>query len=191
MTSALLAAGAVNATAISYTGNFTNDDDRFYTTFDVTADSTVDLRSFGYAGGINGAGDSIADGGFDSQLFLFNSAGSLVSSDDDASAIISASSGRSWDALINTFLSAGSYTAVLTQFNSDFISGDLLTGVWSGAGVSNFLDVSGSQRNSAYAFDISGDNVTNVITTQVPEPGLLGLLGLGVIGISLSRKTKS
>ena len=65
--------GGVNAGSLSFTGNFDNDETRFYTTFDVTTSSTVDLTSFGYAGGVNGEGTLIADGGFDSQLFLFDS----------------------------------------------------------------------------------------------------------------------
>jgi len=189
----LLSVGSVNATALSFTGNFDTDESRFYTTFDVTTASTVNLTSFGYAGGINGAGDSIADGGFDSQLFLFDSNGNLVTSDDDSSNIDSASSGLSWDALISLTLAIDSYTAVLTQFNSDYISGDLFTGNWSTSGVNDFIDVQGNQRNSAYAFDISGDFITNVVdsTTNVPEPATAILLGMGLAGIGFSRKRKA
>ncbi|MET0048587.1 MAG: DVUA0089 family protein, partial [Sedimenticola sp.] len=187
-----LMAGQAHAISYSYTGNFEGDDSRFYTTFGVTTASTVNLTSWGYAGGTNAAGDTIVDGGFDTQLFVFDSSGSLVASNDDGSSVVSASSGLSWDALLSLSLGIDTYTVVLTQFNNDFISGDPVTGSWSGAGVSNFVDVSGSQRTSAYAFDISGDYITDVTGFQVdvPEPATLTLMGLGLAGIGFARKKK-
>lgn len=194
---ALLLSFTANASLItskSFTGNFDNDESRYYIQFDVTADnSQVDFTSWGYAGGINAEGTVIADGGFDSQLFIFDSIGNLLESDDDDSNVESASSGNSWDAFISRSLSTGTYFAVLTQYNSDFLSGDLVTGNWSLSGTDNFEDADGNFRTSAFAFDISGENLANIggighDVTPVSEPGTLALFALTAFGFAARRK---
>ncbi len=190
---------SASATVISgdsFTGNLDNDEARYYIQFDVTADnSLVDFTSWGYAGGVNFDGDTIADGGFDSQLFIFDSNSTELESDDDASNVNSVSSNRSWDAKISRLFDIGSYTAVLTQYDSDYVSGDLVTGNWSTSGRTNYVDATGSQRSSAYAFDIVGANLANVTgighdTTgnDIPEPTSLAIFGLALAGLASRRK---
>ena len=187
---------AANAGLISqsFTGDFDDNDARYYISFDVTKDNTnVELITWSYAGGVNFAGTTIEDGGFDPQLFLFNSASSQLESDDDGSSVASASSNNSYDAIISRTLNIGSYTAVLTQYNSDYQSGDLFQGVWSNSGRNDF-----SGRTANYAFDISGEDLANVkglgfnvtADVSVPEPTSIALLGAALFGLAGRRKFK-
>ncbi len=195
LSASLLFSGQLFAATQSYTGNFVDDDDRFYTSFTVTADSLVTLTSWGYAGGINAAGNAISDGGFDSQLFIFDTNSNLLRADDDSGSVVSVSSGLSWDAFISMNLVAGDYIAVLTQFNSDYQSGDLYSGIWSPSNATNFVDLQGHQRNSAYAFDISGDYITDIQDYQVgtvPVPAAAFMFAPALLGfMGLRRKVKT
>ena len=185
-----------NAAIISFTGTFDDDNTRFYSTFSVTQSSNVIFTSLGYAGGVNGEGTIINDGGFDTQLFLFDSSGALLAQNDDSRGVESISSGNSWDAFLSLALDVDDYTIVLTQYNSDYVSGDLVTGTWTPAGVSNFVDVSGSQRTNEYAFDIEGDFLENVNgfdndpVLAVSEPNAIFLLSLGLIFGAFRAKGK-
>jgi hypothetical protein len=185
---------AANAGLItqSFTGDFDDNDARYYITFDVTADNTnVDLITWSYAGGVNFDNTIIADGGFDTQLFLFNSASTLLTSDDDASNVMSASGSHSYDAIISRSLNIGSYTAVLTQYDSDYNSGSLFTGNWDSTGRTDF-----GGRNANYAFDISGNDLANITglgfnatpDVSVPEPTTIAILGAALLGLVARRK---
>lgn len=194
---ALLFSFTANASLItskSFVGNFDNDENRFYIQFDVTADnSLVDFTSLGYAGGTNAEGTVIADGGFDTQLFIFDSIGGFLTSNDDGRGVQSASNGRSYDAFISRLFDTGTYFAVLTQYDSDYISGDLVTGNWSLSGTDNFEDVSGIFRTSVFAVDISGENLANIVgfrddAQPVSEPGTLALFALTAFGFATRRK---
>ena len=62
--------------SLSYTGNFTNDNDlNPFNSFTLLDTSIVTMQSWGFAGGVNGAGTPIAPGGFATVLALFDSNG--------------------------------------------------------------------------------------------------------------------
>ncbi len=202
----LLAVSQAQAANFSFTGNFTYDNDVQFFTFTVGAPSTVTLRSWSYAGGVNAAGATIARGGFDPILAVYNSAGTILGFNDDGgpSLVPTDITGQAWDTYFSVSLPAGTYTASVMQYDN-FTVGGIGGNVSSGFvrdGQPNFTsalvgqpgyfwDVSGSHRDNHWAFDI-----LNVEDAVVPEPstylaGALLALVFGVQGFRTLRHRKT
>jgi hypothetical protein len=77
-------AASASAANISYTKQFAYDNDVQLFNFTVGALSTVGLRTWSYAGSVNAARQTIARGGFDPIMELFNLAGQLIGQQDDS-----------------------------------------------------------------------------------------------------------
>jgi hypothetical protein len=78
-----LGGSLASADNFSFTGSFVNDNDVQLFNFTVGAPSLVTLLTYSYAGGTNSAGASIARGGFDPILALFDSNGVFIDQNDD------------------------------------------------------------------------------------------------------------
>ena len=199
---------ATNSNAIdySYTGNFVNDNDVQFFTFSVgAASSDVILRTWSYAGGVNAAGQTIARGGFDPILAVFDSSGNLINQNDDGGAgHVGADSvtGRYWDTFLDLgFLGVGSYQVAVMQYNN-FANGPTLANGFVHDGVADlafthtlvgqpsglFWDVSGNQRDSHWAFDILGVEQATQVNNMPDAGSTSALLGLVFGGFALLRK---
>ena len=174
LTAATLTVGLSPAQAanFSYTGTLSNPNDFKSFLFTANGASTVNLRSYSYAGGTNAAGTVIAAGGFDPILSLFNSTGALIQTVDDGPLAVPADpvTGRLFDTNFSQALAAGDYRVVVSQYRNFAIGPNFSNGFPSNQ--TSFQDVTGALRTVNYAFDITGvDTATGPSNpTSVPEP---------------------
>lgn len=193
-------AAPAGAASLSFTGNLAQDDSVATFAFAVSAPGQVTLRSFSYAGGVNGAGTAIASGGFDLSVSLFDAAGLLVLSQDDATPECDGVpndpvTNDCFDVRVITTLAAGDYLVAVTQFNNAAVGPDLAAGFSRtganftsvfGCSAGQFCDVSAESRTSFWAVDVGGDSVA-----VVPAPAVGWLFGVVVAGLGLVRRPGS
>ncbi|NUZ04817.1 DVUA0089 family protein [Piscinibacter koreensis] len=192
-----LAATAQAASADAYTarGSFARDDDVRFFSLTVSTAGLVTATSIGYAGGTGVNGQTIGRGGFDTMLYLYSSAGSLLAqSDDGVNAATDPVTGLAADAGLSIVLGIGNYLLALTQYDNSAL-GDLSAGFFNaGAGnftpalsgncpATSFCDWTGNARTANWALNITG-------VTSIPEPASLGLAfaGLAVAGLLRRRR---
>ena len=184
-----LLAAAPAASAFSFTGSFTQDDDVQLFHFSLVDPATVDIKTWSFDGGTNAAGDSIASGGFDPMLWLFDVNGGYLDRNDDGT--------NGLDSDLVAALTAGDYVVALTQFDN-FANGNLSDGfsragqpAFTGDGYCSipgqmFQDEDCNQRTGAWAVDIL--HVDSAAPVPEPTTALLCMFGLAVLGVTRCRR---
>lgn len=187
LAAAFLAGVTASAGTFSFTGNLAHDNSLAPVAFHVGTGGVVDLTSLGFAGGIDARGQTIAAGGFDTVLSLYDSTGTGIAFNDDGATAKADATGHASDAGLSINLAPGTYTAYLTQYSN--FGALLLTNGFAFDGVPDFaggfIDSHGNQRDSHYALDIVGAGVVSA-----PEASSVAVLlaGLGVLGFAARRR---
>jgi len=189
------------AVNFSFTGNFVNDNDVQLFNFNLLADATVTLQTFGYGGGTNANGDAILPGGFESTLQIFDypsgavNGGSILPGEVPNCGPRNPDPGRLGfcrDAYAQVFLTAGSYQVALTQYDNLANSTNLSNGFTHDGDPSfnsGFMGTFGFQGDSHWALDIvAADSASPVVGAPEPGSALLAAPAFLLIGLGIRRR---
>ncbi len=194
------------STDFDFSGNFVSDDDVVLQSFNLAFDSNVTIFSSSWGDDLGDGDGWVERGGFDPILAIWDSSGILLLQRDDGNIEGTTQSNGVdytygvWDTFIEIFLTAGDYTASITQYNNFAVS-TLLNGGFQRDGNSNFTfdDGNGPEpffngvwsapgtdpRTGAWEFHILA--VESASQSQVPEPATIALIALGLVGIGYKR----
>jgi hypothetical protein len=191
-----------------FSGTFSQDNDVVKLNFTVGADSTITIFSSSWGDPAVNPLDGYVNGlGFDPMLGIWDSSGDLVQFQDDGDVVgYTDSNGVSygygvWDSYFDVFLSAGDYTASISQYDNEpngtnlsdgfFYDGDpTFTQVMNTVPQTYFNGewADGDFRNGEWEFHIL--NVESA--SQAPEPATILLIGTGLVGlVGIRRKFKA
>jgi hypothetical protein len=214
-----LAMGAreTRADGVSYTGTLASSTDTFQATLTLSSASSVALQTFGFGGGVNQAGASIAAGGTDPFLAIFSGtgAGAMLLTDAFANGFATSldlsnyggfagcpnagtqnigGSATCGDVRMSLgTLSAGTYTVLLSDgqyiANAVFDNGTLGEGFTdlTGGQFCN-LSINGTGCSASGAYAL--DVITSSSVTATPEPSSLLLLGAGIIPLTSKMRRR-
>jgi hypothetical protein len=193
----LMVSSSFAATAgFSFQGTIGTDDEVQLFTFFLNSASTVVIRTWSYAGGVNAAGQTIQGGGFDPILAVFDDSGLLIDQQDDTTL---GPASDNLDAYISANLNGGAYNLSLMQFDN-FANGPNLSDGFRysheptfteifGCSNNTFCSYDGLNRTGDWAVDITGADSAAISPSDVPEPQsyCLALLGVGILILDRER----
>jgi hypothetical protein len=182
ITAAALSATPASATDFSFAGTLNDPNQVLFFDFTVSDTSTVTLRSYSYAGGVNAAGQTIDRSGFDPILGVYDATGAKIGENDDGGFNVPADTDRNrYETYFQAALTPGTYKAAVSVY-SNFGPDNLNTGVFRNTG-------SFGSRTANFAFDVLNVN-TAVGPGAVPEPATWAMMVIGFAGAGLALRSR-
>jgi hypothetical protein len=213
----LLFCATASADTTSYTGTLANSTDTYTLDFTLTEAQQITVQTFGFGGGVNGAGTVIAAGGFDPFIGLFSGSGAMATMLTDGSGnpygtsdalsnygsfngcppagTVDIGGAVCGDITMSVTLGAGAYTLLLSDANylpnAVFDNGTLgegFTDLTGGAFQTCNADASGATTCASDTGNWAFDLTTSSKGVTTPEPGCLPLLGLCFLALAAERR---
>jgi hypothetical protein len=202
----------------SFVGTLASSSSIFETTLTLTSAESVSLQTFGFGGGVNGAGTAIAAGGTDPLMAIFNGTGSGATILTDGmgdpygtsldlgnyssfmgcppAGLVDFGGPTCGDITMSlASLAAGTYTLVLAdgQYipNAIFDNGTLGEGFtdFTGGAFCNLANGSVACPNASGAYALDVTTTSGAVTAT-PEPATMVLLGVGLLSVAAGRRRR-
>ena len=207
------------ADTTSLTGALATPEDTNTTIIHLTGDATVTLQTYGFGGGVNAMGTSIASGGFDPFLAIFSGTGSGATIETDTlgdtfgtSDALSNYSGFMGcppagtvdlggaicgDITMTLALDPGTYTVLLSD--ALYVANAVYDNGTQGEGFTDFTGGAFQTCNTTDSGTTCANDTANWalditttpnVVTGVPEPSSLTLLAVSILAAALFRRAK-